>query len=130
MDLSYRGRRMTIEMHRPRVNPRLLACMVSALAMIGFVACGGNGTTTATREFGAQVQRCEYEKPASGRPVPPGPTTVSGGATCAEALSLYRHGDRGSPWACRSKQPGGRNSPVLRSCTNGPRVARFGGLTP
>ena len=95
---------------------------------------GSSGTTlkheTATQESQAQVQHCEYNGPASGPPVPPGPTTVGGGTTCAEALKLYRHGDRGSHWACHSKRTGGQRSPVELSCTNGSRFASFGGLTP
>jgi hypothetical protein len=75
------------------------------------------------------LQHCGY-MPTSGRPVPPGPTTVSGETTCAEALSLYRHGDRGSHWTCHSKQTGGRAGSVELSCTNGSRFASFGGLTP
>jgi hypothetical protein len=99
------------------------------LIAVAVSACGGSGGMT---ESQAQVQHCGYSGlPTSGRPVPPGPTMVSGGTTCAEALDLYRAGDAFSPWDCRSKHQAGRGSLVIVNiCTNGTKVARFSGLTP
>ncbi len=128
MDLT-RGRHRMVD-----VRCRIVPLLASTLAVIAVGSCGGSGgmdsaQAPATQESQATIQPCEYPKSTPG-PVPPGQTTASGGATCSEALRLYRHGDRGTPWTCRSKQPGGQNSPVQLSCANGSQLVRFGGLTP